>query len=283
MLKRNYTSNKIPTSFKAVVLFILLSAFISGISILRNSNVGRDSYNKQSAVNPVKAVDLDAIMQTARIDFSKNYSEFIIKDSTDTATAWSIGGIAPGYDFSASVDLGKYHMEMMNQKPELKVPVAANQRMTTWLQSQGAKVIQSPVPQTYPTRIGSSNYYLFKNAACYTDYKREQTTLTLDCAYNTDFAQVAAVVKPFVSLYKTSIQPNDQAKDFAVHMPYIGKSADGSIEYAALPLNSTVAYYYYTANNKAWHYYRASATGLACNELSGTPREAFLTLCKQAS
>ena len=272
MLKRNYTSNKIPTSFKAVVLFILLSAFISGISILRNSNVGRDSYNKQSAVNPVKAVDLDAIMQTARIDFSKNYSEFIIKDSTDTATAWSIGGIAPGYDFSASVDLGKYHMEMMNQKPELKVPVAANQRMTTWLQSQGAKVIQSPVPQTYPTRIGSSNYYLFKNAACYTDYKREQTTLTLDCAYNTDFAQVAAVVKPFVSLYKTSIQSNDQAKDFAVHMPYIGKSADGSIEYAALPLNSTVAYYYYTANNKAWHYYRASATGLACNELSGTPR-----------
>jgi hypothetical protein len=241
-----------------------------------------------SATHATTATDLPSLIHDVRTVLAQKYPEQVIKDASDSSDAWSIAGIAPGYTFSTSADLGSYHVALKSAdstsgSAAQPVPVAALSDVMQTMRQKGGVEIPSPVPRTYPSKPHVSSYVIFKNAACYADRTDDQTAVSLDCAYTSDFAKVATVVKPFVNLYRQSVpkqQAGSSGKDYAVHLPFSDKSADGAYQFAAVPLNQTVAYYYRPIASHTWKFYTAAGTGLKCSALSGATKAAFATVCK---
>lgn len=264
--------------FLRILTFGFVGLALLAVAIRMQSDTVSTVDQAYKAATP-KGVSLDGLFAKARSVSTKSYPGLNIKDATDKNDAWSIAGIAPGYDFSSSVDLGKYHYSLQNSETAPTIPAGAFKKISSLIEDRGGRVIESPVPGSYPSKAGYTSYFKYKNAACYLEQNVSKTTLNLDCAYNADFAKVAQVVKPFVSLYDTSNNFSKLGSNYAVHMPFMGKSASGTIDYAALPLNGTVAYYY-NDSGKGWKYHNQSGTGLSCSSLSGVPKDAFSSLCK---
>lgn len=219
------------------------------------------------------------LQDKVRTESLKSYPSLVAKDATDKTDAWSIAGIAPGYNFSSSVDLGEYHLSLQTTATAPVLPAGSFKSISKIIETEGGRIINSPVPTSYPSKAGFTSYFVYKNAACYLEHTSNRTAVNLDCAYNTDFAKVAEAVKPFVVLYNSSNSLQKTGGDYAAHMPFTGKSSSGTIEYAALPLNGTVAYYY-NDSGTGWKYHDQSGTGLECSKLSGVPKDAFSTLCR---
>ncbi|MBC7707689.1 hypothetical protein H7Y63_00500 [Polaromonas sp.] len=268
-------NNKLRLRTGAFILIGVLLAVAGVLSVVHR----RAEPVAKSEAKVAKTVNLDSVFASAKAELVRAYPGATIKDSTDTSSAWSIAGIAPGYNFSTSVDLGKYHLSLQPPSENATVPGTAHKMLTDMIISSGGKRIDSPVPTTYPSKTGQSSYYKFTNGACYLDYKPDKSALNVDCAKNSDFAKVASSVKPFVILYQAANKSSIDGNDYAVHMPYTGQTAQGTAEYAALPLDGTVGYFY-KPQADGWKYFEKSVTGLLCSELTSTPKEAFASICK---